>query len=235
MAVPVNNSDLVIVNHTWRSLSRTISWVRLWFLEIRPLFLVGSFGLAFLGTSVAWWDGFLSLDFALLAFFGLLLWHISVNVLNEYFDYRDGIDFYTVKSLFHGGSGNLPSQLLKARSVLRLGLFCFVLAIPIWIYLVIATGLALLPIVLLGAVCVLFYTQVLTKWRLAEVSSAVGIGVLPVMAFYFVQTGEYTLNIYAAAISSGLLLFGFHLLAELPDAEADTIGGRKTLPIILGR
>jgi len=230
----VIRSEVVIGDQSAKAIQKILALTRLWFLVTRPMFLMGSFVLAFLGTSVAWWDGFFSFHIAVLAFIGLLLWHISVNMLNEYFDYRSGIDYYTVKTPFHGGSGILPAQLLKAGSVLRFSLLCFVLAVPIWIYLVISKGWELLPIVAVGAICVLLYTPVLTKWRLAEVSSAVGMGVLPILAFYFVQTGDFSMKALAAAISTGILLFGFHLLAELPDAKADMVGGRKTLPVILG-
>lgn len=59
--------------------------------------------LAFLGTSITWYDGYFQLSYAVLAFIGLLLAHISVNVFNDYFDYRSGIDLETKRTLFSGG------------------------------------------------------------------------------------------------------------------------------------
>ena len=59
---------------------------------IRAPFLPLSVVLAFLGACIAWYDGAFHLGYAVLAFVGLLLAHISVNVLNDYFDYRSGID-----------------------------------------------------------------------------------------------------------------------------------------------
>lgn len=38
-----------------------------------------------------------------------------------------------------------------------------------------------------------------------------------------------------AAIASGILLFNVHLFNAFPDVEADKAGGKRTLPIILGR
>lgn len=208
---------------------------RIWLIEIRPKFLVGSVALAFLGTSLAWWDGFFSLRYAVLGFIGLILWHISIQVLNDYFDYRSGVDFQTQRTPFSGGSGILPARLLKPMSVLKFALLSFALAVPIWTYLVIAKGLLLLPLVGVGAVCVLLYTPVLTRWRLGELSSGLGLGILPVLMFYFIQTGGYTTEALVASIPAGILLFNVHLLNEFPDVEADKIGHRKTLPIVLGR
>lgn len=214
---------------------RSNSKVWPWFRVTRPTFLLGSVALAILGTSIAWWDGSFNLSNAILAFLGLLLWHTSANVLNEYSDFRSGIDARTRRTPFSGGSGVLPAGLLSSRSVLHLGLLLFAMAIPIWTYFIVMKGLLLLPLLLAGGLCVFLYTPVLTKQRLAEVSSSIGIGMLPILAFYFVQTGGYTLEVGLVAVASGLLLFDVHLLAEFPDVEADVVGGRKTLPITLSR
>ena len=208
---------------------------RIWLIEIRPKFLLVSVALALLGTSIAWWDGFFSLRYAVLGFIGLLLWQISVQVLNDYFDYRSGVDLKTRRTPFSGGSGILSAHLLSTRSVLKLALLSFALAVPIWAYLVIVKGLLLLPLVGVGAVCVLLYTPVLTRWRLGEISSGLGLGILPILMFYFIQTGGYTTEAVVASIPAGILLFNVHLLNEFPDVEADKIGHRKTLPIVLGR
>lgn len=41
--------------------------------------------------------------YALLAFAGLLLAHISAGVLNEYFDYKSGVDLETKRTPFSVG------------------------------------------------------------------------------------------------------------------------------------
>jgi len=209
--------------------------IRIWLIEIRPKFLLGPVALAFLGTSIAWWDGFFSLRYAVLAFTGLLLWQISVEALNDYFDYRSGVDLITRRTPFSGGSGILPAHLLRPESVLTFGLLIFALAVPIWVYLIIVKGLLLLPLIGVGAVCVLLYTPVLTRWRLGEISSGLGLGILPILMFYFIQTGGYTTEVVVASIPCGILLFNVHLLNEFPDVEADKVGKRKTIPIVLGR
>jgi 1,4-dihydroxy-2-naphthoate octaprenyltransferase len=208
---------------------------RIWLAEMRPKFLVGSVTVAFLGTSIAWWNGFFSLPYAVLGLIGLVLWHISVQLLNDYFDYKSGVDFQTQRTPFSGGSGVLPARLLQPLSVLRAGLLTFALAVPVWMYLVIVKGLLLLPLVGVMAVCVLLYTPVLTRWRLGEISCGLGLGILPILSFYFIQTGGYTTEAVVASIPAGILLFNVHLLNEFPDVEADKIGHRKTLPIVLGR
>ena len=209
--------------------------LKIWFLETRPQFLILSVVLAFLGNCIAWYDGDFRLGYALLAFFGLLLAHISVNTLNDYFDYRSGIDLNTERTPFSGGSGILPPDLLKPRQVFWFGLASFLLAIPIGVYFVITRGWLLLPIILIAVVCILLYTPVILKLRWPEWAPGLGMGFLPVLGTYFVQTGDYTLPAIVASIPSGILVHNLLLLNEFPDVKADKMAGRKTLPIVIGK
>ncbi len=209
--------------------------LKIWFLETRPQFLLLSVVLAFLGTCIAWYDGYFHLGYALLAFVGLLLCHISVNVLNDYFDYRSGIDLATKRTPFSGGSGILPAALLKPGQVFWFGLVSLLVAIPIGVYFLIARGWLLLPLLLIGAVCVLLYTPLITRLGWPEWAPGVGLGTLPILGVYFVQTTAYTPPAIVAAIPSGILVHNLLLLNEFPDTEADEKAGRKTLPITMGK
>lgn len=209
--------------------------LKVFFLETRPQFLLLTVVLAFLGTSIAWHDGSFHLQHAVLAFVGLLLAHISVNVLNDYFDYRSGIDLETKRTPFSGGSGILPAVMLRPRQVLWFGSIAFLLTIPVGIYFVLVIGWPLLPLILVGALCVLIYTPLLLKMSWPEWAPGVGLGTLPVLGTYFVQTGDFTLPAVIAAIPSGILVHNLLFLSEFPDVDADRKGGRKTLPITLGK
>ena len=208
--------------------------IKTWFYETRPQFLLLSPVLAFLGTSMALYDGFFDLGHALMASIGLVAAHTSVNTLNDYFDYRSGIDLEAERTPFSGGSGILPAGLLKPRQVLYFGLACFLLALPIGIYFVVLRGLLLLPLIVVGAVCVLFYTPIITRVPWPEWAPGAGLGALPVLGFYYIQTGAYTFPAVLASIPSGILVHNLLLLNEFPDVEADRNAGRKTLPIVLG-
>jgi 1,4-dihydroxy-2-naphthoate octaprenyltransferase len=211
--------------------------LKVWFAETRPQFLLLSVVLAFLGTCLAWYDGYFHLGYALLAFFGLLLCHISVNVLNDYFDYKSGLDLEVKRTPFSGGSGILPAALLKPKQVLWLALVSFLLAVPIAAYFVLAldNGWQLLPLLIVGALCAFLYTPVLTRLGFPEWAPGLGFGTLPVLGAYFVQVTAYTLPAVIAAIPSGILVHNLLFLNEFPDVEADRKAGRKTTPIIMGR
>jgi len=211
--------------------------LKIWFMETRPQFLLLSVALAFLGACIAWYDGAFHLGYALLAFVGILLTHIGVNVLNDYFDYKSGIDLETQRTPFSGGSGILNAKLLTPRQVFWLGLGSFLLAIPIGVYFVMTLdrGWLLLPLLLVAAICVLLYTPFLTRLPWPEWAPGLGLGALPILGAYFVQTTAYTLPAIIACIPSGILVHNLLLLNEFPDAEADKKAGRKTLPITIGK
>jgi 1,4-dihydroxy-2-naphthoate octaprenyltransferase len=187
------------------------------------------------GTTAAWYDGYFNLIYLLLALVGLVLCHMSVNILNDYYDFKSGVDLKTTKSPFNGGSGLLPAGLLTPSQVLRYGSACFGLAVPIGIFLVIETGWQLLPLLLVGAICIIFYTSVILKTDFPEWSPGIGLGVLPALGAYYVQAGHYSLPALIASIPSGFLVLNLLLLNEFPDAEADIIGRKRTLPIRLGK
>ena len=208
---------------------------KVWFAETRPQFLLLSVVLAFLGNAIAWYDGYFHLGYALLAFLGLLLCHIGVNVLNDYFDYKSGIDLKTKRTPFSGGSGILPAAKMRPRQVFWLGMGAFLLAIPIGVYFVIVAGWALLPLLLVAAFCTLLYTPLLTRIGWPEWAPGVGMGTLPVLGTYFVQVTDYTFPAVIAAIPSGILVHNLLLLNEFPDIPADREAGRRTLPITIGK
>ena len=210
--------------------------LKIWFLETRPQFLILPVVLSFLGTSIAWWyNGYLHIGYAVLAFFGLLLAHISVNVLNDYFDFKSGVDLATKRTPFSGGSGMLPNGLLKPGQVLRFGIISFLLAAAIGIYFIFVTDWLLLPLLVVGGLCILLYTPLILKTNWPEWSPGLGLGALPVLGAYFVQANEYIWPVVIASIPSGILVHNLLFLNEFPDVEADITAHRKTLPITIGQ
>ncbi len=206
----------------------------LWFKETRPQFLFLSVVLAFLGTSIAWYYGPVNIWHALLAGFGLVLTHGSVNAINDYFDYKSGIDLDVKKTPFSGGSGLVPEGKLPLKQALGVGVVTSLVALIIGIYFVIVSGWQLIPLLVVAGLILILYTPVILKTPWPEWSPGLSLGILPILGLYFIQTGEYSLVVLIASIPSGILVHNLLLLNEFPDVEADRKGGRKTTPIVLG-
>ena len=210
--------------------------VKTLFLATRPRYLLLSVLLVCLGGSLARNYGSFQWPLFWLCLLGLVLLHISANVLNDYFDYSSGIDLETQRTPFNGGSGFLNEGLLQPRQMLVFGLSAFALAIPIGGYLVAKTGWLLLPLFLTGSALAIFNTSYITRlgFGLGELSAGFGLGALPVFGTAWILHGKPEPGFVLAAVPSALWVFNLLLLNEFPDEWADQRGGRKTLVIQLG-
>ncbi len=203
--------------------------------EVRVPFLLLPIILAVVGGSLAVYDGYFdAINFVLFTAVIVLL-HITVNTLNEYYDHLSGLDASnTRRTMFNGGTGTLQAGLLTPRQVLNAALISFVIAALIATVVVYRTSLALVPLVVLGMVFALFYTQIFARNMLGEIAAGLGLGVLPVMGAYMVHNPVPTPACIALSVMAGILTFNLLLLNEFPDLDADIKGGRKNLVITLG-
>jgi 1,4-dihydroxy-2-naphthoate octaprenyltransferase len=209
--------------------------VKLLFFETRPHFLLLSVVLSCVGTSMAWYDGHFNPLFSILAAMGLLLIHSSCNVLNDYFDYRSGIDRETLRTPFSGGSGFLVAEALTPKSVYILGIACFGIASGIGLFFLKMRGWGLLPILMVGGASAYFYSTHIARWMLGEFIAGLNLGVLAVLGTYFVQSGYYSWGAFAGSLPSGILTYNLLLVNEFPDVVPDRKGGRKNVVIVLGK
>jgi 1,4-dihydroxy-2-naphthoate octaprenyltransferase len=211
--------------------------LKVWFLETRPQFLILTPMCVLVGVAAAAYDGFdLHPLHVILTLVGAILAHISVNVLNDYFDYRSGIDLATKRTPFSGGSGILPAGLLKAQQVYLLGLASLIGVGAIGIYFTFEYGWTILPLGILGMVVIYLYTTHITKNPLlCAIAPGLGFGPLMVIGTYFTQTGEYSLTAGLASLVPGFLVSNLLLLNQFPDIEADKVAARRHLPIAFGR
>lgn len=207
---------------------------------IRIPFLILALILGILGAAVAWYESrrfgsSFNILYALLATFGLIVAHAAVNIFNDYFDARSGLDYKTSRTPFSGGSGAVPDGMLTIRQSLWLGIACFILLVPIAVFFVLKTGWMLLPLLVLAMLLIILYTPVILKMGYPEWSPGLGLGILPVMGAYFVHTGQYTLTSFIASMPSYFLVHNLLLINEFPDVEADLTVHRRTLPITIGK
>lgn len=212
-----------------------MSNLKTWVLETRPPFLLLTPVCIFLGIALAVYQtSSLNVLHFILAFVGGLFAHISVNVLNDYFDYRSGIDLKANRTPFSGGSGILPAGLLTPRNVYLFGIGSLLVVALIGIYFLYEYKWGILPIGILGILVVYFYTTHMTKNPILCMI-APGLFALMVLGTYFTQAGEYTLAAIMATVLPAILISNLLLLNQFPDVEADREGSRHHLPIAIGR
>lgn len=204
---------------------------------MRPPFLILAVACVFLGFgSAVWTAGRANPLYALLALAGGLAAHISVNAFNECFDYRSGLDFRTTRTPFSGGSGTLPANPAAARTAWLTSWLTLALTAGIGIFFLIQSGMALLPLGLLGLAIIFAYTPCLTRSPLlCLLAPGLGFGLLMVMGVEFVLTSTYSWAAFFASLVPFFLVSNLLLLNQFPDVDADRSIGRRHYPIVIGR
>jgi len=208
--------------------------VSAWLRVIRIKFLLASVIAVFTGLAVNWWQTNQIEPFsALMTFAGVIFLHASVDLLNDYWDFKRGIDTKTKKTGMSGGTGVLPEGLLKPSSVYVAGLLFLVLGSVIGAYFVIMHGLIIAVLLGFAIVSIYFYSTKIVDSGLAELFVAIK-GAMIVLGTFYIQTLHLDVQSALAGAIIGVLSSMVLFITSFPDLEADKSMGRKTLVILLG-
>ena len=219
------------------TLKDTLSFFKKIFGIIRAPFLILTPACVILGLAAAVHSsGRISTFDFLLALVGALCAHISVNTLNEYFDFKSGLDSRTHRTPFSGGSGTLQQNPSFAAAALIIAFIAIILIVVIGLYFSLLRGPAIIPLGIMGLILVVFYTLRITRYPvLCLIAPGLGFGIFMVMGTNFALTGKYTWSSFIASLVPFFLVNNLLLLNQYPDTDADKTVGRRHLPIVIGR
>lgn len=202
---------------------------------VRIRFLLSSIIAVATGLSIAFWKyKDIDLFYASLTFAGVICLHASIDLLNDYWDYKRGIDTITRRTKFSGGTGVLPQNLLKPKSVYCAGVILLLIGSLVGAYFALVRGIIILAFVGFAVLAVYFYTTNIVNVGLGETFVAIK-GTLIVVGSYYIQTSSIGIFSVYAGIIIGILSATVLFINSFPDYEADRLGGRKTLVILLGK
>ena len=209
--------------------------ISVWLRVIRVRFLLASIIAVSAGLAITWWNtSSITIFDAILTICGVLALHASVDLLNDYWDFKRGIDTTTHRTKMSGGSGVLPEGLLKPAQVYAAGITFLIIGTVIGIYFVATDGIVIGIILAFAVISIYFYSTKIVDWGLAEVFVAIK-GSMIVIGTYFVQTSQITESTVLAGIVIGVLSSLVLFITSFPDHDADKAKGRKTLVINLGK
>ena len=206
-----------------------------WLRVIRIRFLLASVIAVSNGLAITYWK-YSTIDpvYAILTYVGVVFLHASVDLLNDYWDYKRGIDIATKRTKFSGGTGVLPENLLKPRTVYIAGLVFLILGAAIGSYFIAIRGVTIAIILGFAVIAIYFYSTTIVNAGLGELFVAIK-GAMIVLGSLYVQNATLEpAAMYGGAIV-GLLSATVLFINSFPDYEADKSKGRRTLVIILGR
>ena len=205
-----------------------------WFRLARPFSLTAAAVPVLFGTALALVDGFFSWGPLVAMLLGSLLIQAATNMFNEFYDEKRGLDV----SGAVGIAGSIVAGRMHARSVLLGALFCYVVALFCGIYLIAVGGWPILALGCLSALGGYLYSagpRPIAYTPASEAAVFVFMGVLIVVIAYGVQGGGFPPYVALAALPIGGPVAAILLANNLRDLVSDRRGGRRTLPIVLGR
>jgi 1,4-dihydroxy-2-naphthoate octaprenyltransferase len=214
---------------------RVIKYLSVWSRAIRTKFLLASLIAILNGIAISVWkDNIFDPVYGLLTICGVICLHISVDLFNDYWDYKKGIDTITNRTKFSGGTGVLPEKLLKPKTVYFAAFMFLILGMIIGIYFITVRGVIILLILIFATLSIYFYSTNIANAGLGEVFVTIK-GALIVLGSFYVQTGNLDPTAVFVGVIIGLLSACVLLVNSFPDYDADKMGGKKTLTVILGK
>ena len=206
-----------------------------WFRVIRVKFLLASVIAVCLGLAISWSQNqTIDIVNASLTFAGVIALHASVDLLNDYWDFKRRIDTETKRTKFSGGTGVLPEGLLQPAEVYRAGMAFLILGAIIGGYFIFFNGVTIAIILAFAIISIYFYSTKIVNSGLGEVFVAIK-GTMVVLGTYFVQTSQIVIEPILGGVILGVLSSMVLFVNSFPDFEADRASGRKTLAIMLGK
>ena len=207
----------------------------LWTRAIRIKFLLASIIAVTNGIAISYWKtGELDFGYAILTYFGIICLHISVDLLNDYWDFKRGIDTNTKRTKYSGGTGVIPDNLINSKLIYCAGVIFLILGGLIGLYFVTIKGIIILILLIFAIISIYFYSTNIVNAGLGELFVAIK-GSMIVLGSYYIQSDQIDLTSIYVGIIIGLLSAVVLLVTSFPDYEADKKSGRRTLVIVMGK
>lgn len=211
--------------------------LKIWLLATRPWSFVMTAISVGVGGAIAALDGAFDPWLFLVTLIGAVCVHGATNLINDYFDYKSGVDRPGAPTTLYRPHP-LVQGLISPRAVLGVSLGLYGIAALIGLYLVWLTGLGLLWFVLIGAIASFFYTAGPIRYKymaLGELSVFLMWGPIIVGGAYFVQKGSLSPHAVLISLPFGLLVALVLLANNLRDSEYDGSVGIHTIATLLGQ
>ena len=212
--------------------------------SLLPIFVVGAY---FAGIG----DGLFSIPLFILTIFGILIAHLGVNVLNDYFDGTDGTDEANAEYFqqVSGGSRAIELGLITLNGTRRLGIILTMIALGIGAFILSSINEAnftgTMQIILAGLFLGYFYTarpfRLVARRGLGEIAIFLAFGPLLTLGVgYAIFNGDFQnsihfMNCLILGIPLGLLTTNILLINEFPDMNSDATTGKNHLVVTFGK
>ncbi|MDD2961196.1 MAG: 1,4-dihydroxy-2-naphthoate octaprenyltransferase [Muribaculaceae bacterium] len=205
-----------------------------WIEAMRPRTLPVSVAGVVTAVGLAAYDGFFSVTPALLCFLFALLAQIVSNFANEYYDFKRGAD----KKGRVGPRRGVTEGTIKPKAMRNATFATLAVACVIGCCLIPFGGWAMVPVGIFIAVFAIAYSAgpyPLSRHGLGDIAVLCFFGIVPINFTYYLQAHSFTLNVFLASITIGLLAVNVLLVNNYRDIDDDREAGKHTTVVIFGR
>lgn len=213
---------------------KEMSPAKLMWTMTRPHTLTATFAPVILGTVAALYETKINWFLFMGMLLSCLALQIATNLFNEYYDFKRGLD--TAESV--GIGGGIVRHGLKPKNVLTVAILLYIVAAFIGVYICMNSTWWLAVIGLCGMAIGYLYTGgplPIAYTPFGELFSGLSMGTGFVLIAFYIQTGTLTVESILISIPVGILVGAINMSNNIRDIDEDIKGGRKTLPILLGR
>lgn len=207
---------------------------RIWWNLLRPHTLTAAFIPVAIGSILAHIDGSFHILLFLSMLIASLLIQAAANMINEYYDYKRGLD--------HEGSvgigGAIVRDGIKPSTVLLLAFTFFGISILLGVYICSQSSWWIAGI---GIVCMLaayFYTGgpfPIAYTPFGELVAGFFMGVVIIGISYYIHVGSIPFKVILLSLPTSITIGAILTANNIRDMDNDKENGRKTLVILLGK
>jgi len=213
-----------------------IDFVSKWLLATRASVFSMTLTSVFIGALLAATYNHFNLLYLFLICFALILAHGSNNLINDYFDYKSGLDTKDYPRVQYSPHP-IVSGLISEKELLFAFFIFGLIELAIAIYLTLKVGFLVLILAISGFLLSVFYVAPPLKLKyngVGEFTIFLIWGPLITCGTYYVMANEVNFNIIFASIPYGLVVMNVLLGKHLDKYDKDKEKGVKTLPVLLG-
>lgn len=210
------------------------SFVKTWFLAMRPKTLWAAVSPVIVGTAMAYGDGFFHVAIFAVTMACAIAIQIGTNFANDYYDFIKGADTEERMGPTRATqAGWVTPQIMK-----RAFIFTFAIAFFCGLYLAWHGGMYILLIGIVSIICGVIYTggpYPLGYNGLGDIFVLIFFGPVAVGGTYYLQTLNLQLVHIFCGLALGALATAIIIVNNLRDMETDRKVGKRTLAVRFGK
>ncbi len=186
-----------------------------------------------LGSIYSWYAfGQINVLYLLLLSVAIILIQSATNMINDYFDFKRGLD-----NKEKADEKVLVSGEITSRQVMFIMFIYQLVALIIGVYIASQTSYKILLIAFIGGIISILYAcgpLPISYTPIGEIVSGITMGIGITTTVIFIHSNVFSLNTVLVAIPTSLFIGTILLSNNISDIKVDKEAGRKTLPIIIG-